>query len=73
MISNVKNAFIMKNQKSKFSVNILPIMNLYSVPIDVYSVGQAICRTAIKILPTIELYNVPLDVYSDVDRFPACV
>ena len=41
MISNVKNAFIMKNQKSKFSVNILPIMNLYSVPIDVYSVGQA--------------------------------
>ena len=25
MISNVKNAFIMKNQKSRFSVNILPI------------------------------------------------
>ena len=72
MISNVKNAFIMKNQKSKFSVNILPIMNLYRVPIDVYSVGQAICRTAIKIFPIIDLYNVPLDIYS-VDRFPACV
>ena len=66
MISNVQNAFIMKNQKSKFSVNILPIMNLYRVPIDVYSVGQAICRTAIKILPIIDLYNVPIDVYSAV-------
>ena len=47
-------------------------MNLYSVPIDVYSVGQAICRTAIKIFPIIDLSNVPLDIYS-VDRFPACV